>query len=81
MELLNYDNEKNDNLIWYILKSLKIMEFKNNFNYDVKLVEFSSLSYEYTFYFKYINMKKMANSLWIKPVEKGKKKVIEKICF
>jgi len=79
IELQNYDNPKSQNLSCCILKSTKIVELKKNFNYDVKLIEFSTSSYEYTFYFKYLIMNKMPNSLWAKTFHKIKKnkKVIE----
>ena len=73
IELLNNDNPNNQNLSCCILKSTKTIELNKNFNYDVKLIEFSSLSYEYTFYFKYLIMNKMPNSLWAKTFHKVKK--------
>ena len=74
IELLNYDNSKNENLSCYILKSSKIVELNRNFNYDVNLIEFSTSSYEYAFFFKYLIMNKMPNSLWTKPYKIKNKK-------
>ena len=62
-----------NDLICFILKSSKIVEIRNNFNYDVRLIEFSCLSYEYTFYFKYLILNKVPNSIWIKPYYKNNK--------
>ena len=78
IELLNYDKPDSPNLSCCILKSTRIVDFKENFNYDVKLVEFSTSSYQYTFFFKYLIMNKMSNSLWVKPYQRNKKiKAIE----
>ena len=75
VELINYDEQNKENLTCFILKSIKIVEFGDSFNYDVKLIEFSCLSYEYTFFFKYMILNKMPNSLWVKPLYKNKKKL------
>ena len=72
IELLNYDKPESPNLSCCILKSTRIMDFKENFNYDVKLIEFSTSSYQYTFFFKYLIMNKMPNSLWVKPFQTNK---------
>ena len=77
VELINYDNSKNENLSCYILKSTKIVELNKNFNYDVILIGFSSSSYEYTFFFKYLIMNKMPTSLWTKPYKNKKGKMNE----
>ena len=75
IELLNCDNPIEPNLSCCVLKSSKLIEYNKNFNYDVKLIEFSTSSFEYIFYFKYFIMNKMPNSLWIKPFHKKKKKI------
>ena len=78
IELLNYDKPESPNLSCCILKSTRIVDFKENFNYDVKLIEFATSSYQYTFFFKYLIMNKMPNSLWVKPFKTNKKiKAIE----
>ena len=45
-----------------------------NFNYDVTLIDFSTSSYDYTFFFKYLIMNKLPNSLCIKPSKRKNKK-------
>ena len=77
IELLNYDKPEKPNLSCCILKSTKIVQLKKNFNYDVKLIEFSNSSYEYTFFFKYLIMNKMPTTLWIKPYKNKNKKLNE----
>ena len=74
VELINYDNQSKENLFCCILKSKKKIDFNKNFNYDVKLIEFSTSSYNYTFYFKYLIMNKLSNTLWAKPFNKKKSK-------
>ena len=74
IELINYDNQTIENLFCCILKSKKKIDFNKNFNYDVTLIDFSTSSYDYTFYFKYLIMNKLPNSLWIKPSKRKNKK-------
>ena len=79
IELINCDDETKENLFCQILKSQKKIDFNKNFNYDVKLIDFSTSSYNYIFYFKYLIMNKLPNSLWTKPFKKKKKSKKEKI--
>ena len=74
VELINNDNESKENLFCSVLKSKKRIDYMANLNSDVKLLEFSTSSYEYTFYFKYLIMNKLPNSLWVKPCRKKKSK-------
>ena len=73
IELMNYDDQKKGNLTCCILKSLKIVDLRNNFNYDVQLIEFSCLSYEYIIFFKYLIINKVPKSIWVRPYFKDKK--------
>ena len=74
IELINNDNQTKENLFCCILKSKKKIDFHNNLNNDVTLIEFSTSSYEYIFYFKYLIMNKLPNTLWAKPYRKKKSK-------
>ena len=74
IELINNDNQTKENLFCCILKSKKKIDFHDNLNNDVTLIEYSTSSYEYTFYFKYLIMNKLPNTLWAKPYRKKKSK-------
>ena len=74
VELINYNHQSKENLFCCVLKSKKKIDFNKNFNYDVTLIDFSTSSYDYTFFFKYLIMNKLPNSLWIKPSKRKKKK-------
>ena len=74
VELINNDNKEKDNLFCSILKNKKRIDFNKNFNFDVKLVEFSTSSYDYIFFFKYLIMNKLSNTLWAKCFKKKKSK-------
>ena len=74
IELINNDNQTKENLFCCILKTKKKIDINNNLNNDVALIEFSTSSYEYTFYFKYLIMNKLPNTLWAKPYRKKKSK-------
>ena len=74
VELVDCDNQTAENLFCCILKSQKRIDFNKNFNYDVNLIEFSTSSYTYIFYFKYLIMNKLPESLWAKPSRKKKSK-------
>ena len=74
IELINNDDQQKENLTCCILKSSKMLQFEDSFNYEMNSLEFSSLSYEYTFFFKYIVMNKMPNSLWVKPLYRNNKR-------
>ena len=62
IELINNDNQTKENLFCCILKTKKKIDINNNLNNDVVLIEFSTSSYEYTFYFKYLIMNKLPNT-------------------